>query len=261
MRFLPEPVQILSQEWDIMIAAASRVRPALIVLDTQARMTVGAEENSAKEMGLVVDRAEALRRATGACVLLVHHLSKAGGGQRGSGATYGAAQTELTVSREEGKGRRGDGVPPIIWLSQTKQKDSDELPPLRLTTVGVPGVSEPDEFGIHVPVPGSVVLVEAAAVETPESTARAVEVELRGGVQALAEIMRATFSEGVGGTKAEAKGLWVKSGRVAGTSFYRAWNQLIDMGMIGKVGGTFGSYRWIPIEERQEQNGQNGNEP
>lgn len=258
LRFLPEPVQIVSPEWDLMIAAAGRVRPALVVLDTQARMTVGVEENSAKDMGLVVDRAEALRRATGACVLLVHHLSKAGGSQRGSGATYGAAQTELTVTREEPQGsRRGSGARPVIWVNQTKQKDDDELSPLKLTTVGVPGAVETDEYGLSVPAKGSVVLVLADTVETPESAVLAEEGVMTQAMLDLVGIMRSTFAEGVGGTKAEAKGLWAKTSRHPAT-FYRAWGKLIDAGMIGKVVGTFGSYRWIPIEERVEQTGQIG---
>ena len=65
----------------------------LVVVDTLARSSLGAEENSAKDMGLVVEAAESIRRASRAAVLLVHHTARNGENPRGSSAIDGAAYT------------------------------------------------------------------------------------------------------------------------------------------------------------------------
>ncbi|MET9465834.1 AAA family ATPase [Streptomyces sp. NPDC006544] len=119
--FLPRPVQAMSPEWDTLIEAMRRLEPALIVVDTQARVSVGVEENSAKELGLVVDRLEQLRAATAACVLLVHHTGHVGEHGRGSSSAKGALQSELHVSK------KGDNASNIIVTIKTgKQKDDEE---------------------------------------------------------------------------------------------------------------------------------------
>lgn len=100
IKFLPRPVQAGdAYDWDTMVAAAARVRPALIILDTQSRITVGIKESDNTEMGLFVEAAERLRRASGACVLLVHHVNKGdeSGEGRGAGVVKGALTTEMSV--------------------------------------------------------------------------------------------------------------------------------------------------------------------
>lgn len=75
---------------------------ALIVVDTLARAAVGADENSATEMGVVIDHAIAIGRATGAAVLLVHHSGKDGSkGARGSSAIKAALEAEIEVVRAD----------------------------------------------------------------------------------------------------------------------------------------------------------------
>lgn len=64
--------------------------PDLIILDTLARVTPGADENSAKEMGEAVAMIDWLRQRTSASVLLVHHTGKSGKSERGSSALRGA---------------------------------------------------------------------------------------------------------------------------------------------------------------------------
>ena len=56
------------------LAAAERYD--LVVIDTLARCMVGADENSAKDVGVVVDTLERLREACGGTVLAVHHTGK-----------------------------------------------------------------------------------------------------------------------------------------------------------------------------------------
>lgn len=159
VKFLPRPVQSRSAEWDVLIAACERLQPTFIVVDTQARVTVGVEENSATEMGVFVDKVEKLRAASGACVLLVHHAGYNGGHGRGSTSVKGAMQTELSVSRK-GKGARDT----IVTLSTGKQKDDEELADVQFKLRIVELAGEADEDGR----PVTSVVLEPAAPTGPE---------------------------------------------------------------------------------------------
>lgn len=123
MKLLPRPVQAKdAKAWATLVEACRRLQPGLIVIDTQARSTVGLEENSATEMGIYTEAVRAAREATGACVLTVHHTGRKGGDARGSSAIDGAQGSELKV---ESKGLTG-------VLITEKQKDLVEQPPVPL---------------------------------------------------------------------------------------------------------------------------------
>ncbi len=58
-------------------AASERIGGVgLVVLDTLARVMAGGEENSASDMGLVIDHVDELARSAGVHVMLVHHSGK-----------------------------------------------------------------------------------------------------------------------------------------------------------------------------------------
>lgn len=137
VKFLPRPIQAMDVEWLVLIEACRRLRPALIIGDTQARITVGVEENSATEMGRVVHRMEELRAQSGACVLLVHHKGLSGDHGRGSTAVKGAMQTELTVTKEGSR----------VMVATDKQKDTEELGKIGFTLTSVQLDGEADEEG------------------------------------------------------------------------------------------------------------------
>lgn len=141
VRFLPRPVQAMSPEWDVLIAALQEIGPVLVVVDTQARVTVGVEENSNKEMGQVVDRLDQLRTATGACVVVVHHTGHQGEHGRGASAVKGALQSELNVSR---KGDKLSNI--VLTVKSGKQKDEDQSDEFefRLKKVAIAGELKPD---------------------------------------------------------------------------------------------------------------------
>jgi hypothetical protein len=74
----------------------------LVVLDTLSRMIGSGDEDRARDMNVIVQRAEKIQRETGAHVLLVHHTGKdKDRGMRGSNALLGAADAALEVSRFE----------------------------------------------------------------------------------------------------------------------------------------------------------------
>lgn len=107
----------------------------LVVLDTYARMTLGIEENSAKETGPILEALDRIRQATkGGTVLVVHHTGKdASRGLRGSTAFLGAV--DLTISLE------GDGA--SIRAKVEKSNAGPEPMPewYRLETVPLPNLA------------------------------------------------------------------------------------------------------------------------
>ena len=73
----------------------------LIVVDTLAQTTPGANENSGEDMGKALAHCRRLHQATGALILLVHHSGKdAARGARGWSGLKAAADVEIEVLRE-----------------------------------------------------------------------------------------------------------------------------------------------------------------
>ncbi|MFG2900942.1 AAA family ATPase [Streptomyces zaomyceticus] len=139
--FMPRPVQTRGPEWDTFIEAMRRLEPALIIIDTQARVSVGVEENSNTELGIVVERLDDLRRATEACVLVIHHTGHIGEHGRGASAAKGALQSEFHVSK---KGDNASNI--IVTMKVGKQKDDEEGSDLQfgLKVVTLDGEQKPD---------------------------------------------------------------------------------------------------------------------
>ncbi len=70
----------------------------VIVVDTLAQATPGANENSGQDMGMVIERCKRLAKGTNALVLLVHHSGKdPNRGPRGWSGFKGALDTEIEV--------------------------------------------------------------------------------------------------------------------------------------------------------------------
>jgi hypothetical protein len=110
--------------------------PSLVTLDTLARCAVGAEENSAKDMGRLVDALDQLRDATDGHIKVVHHSGKdITKGMRGSNALLGAVDTVLEVT----------GDPRTIQVKVTDQKEGPKAAAwwCRLEPVGESAVIVP----------------------------------------------------------------------------------------------------------------------
>jgi len=104
-------------------------KPSLIVIDTLSRAIAGSEENSAKEMSVVVEVCGVLQKRYGAAILLGHHSTKSGGTARGSSAIEGAANAMIYVN----KNKNNTGV-----ISCEKQKNQGQFEDIKfkLVTVG-----------------------------------------------------------------------------------------------------------------------------
>jgi hypothetical protein len=95
-------------------------KPDLIIADTLAQMTPGANENSGEDMGLALRNLRTLRNVSGATVMAVHHAGKdASKGARGWSGMRAAVDAELEVVKHENGSRE---------LRVTKMKDGDDSP-------------------------------------------------------------------------------------------------------------------------------------
>ncbi|ANY24401.1 AAA family ATPase [Gordonia terrae] len=105
---------------DALVEKMATIRPSVIVVDTQARYTVGLEENSATDQGKFVDYLDDLAEASGSCILVVRHAARGTSHARGSTALEGAVETEIHVDRDK---RKADTLGTITL---TKQKNGPD---------------------------------------------------------------------------------------------------------------------------------------
>lgn len=169
----------------------------LVIFDTWARCTVGAEENSAKDVGQIVAAIDRLREETGTTVLVPHHAGKdASRGARGSSALKAAADTEIEM---------GDPY----TLKITKQKDGPDglvIPIKRLSVaescVLVPGAVTFDDEGM-------------AALKT---------------FDVLKEMSGTDDEQGI------ASGQWQRAVGVAERTFYNHRKRLLERGFVENIG-------------------------
>jgi hypothetical protein len=207
--WLPRAVNLADKlETAAFAEVAHRLTPDLIVLDTLARCTLGAEENSARDMGMVVESLDHIRRTTAACVLTIHHTGKeAASGARGSSAVRAAMDTELEINADP------------LELRVTKQKDAPEPPRLQFTPIPVEPslvleptsiIAQGDEIGAN----DALVLAALQDVQVP------------GGVPS---------------------GTWEKAASVAPRTFYRARARLVAKGLV-LTEGSEARPRYTPAE-------------
>jgi phage/plasmid primase-like uncharacterized protein/KaiC/GvpD/RAD55 family RecA-like ATPase len=111
LAMVPVPMNFYSGDQDahdvielvraIEVAKGKPVR--LIIGDTLARMSAGANENSGEDMGPVMARFDQVATATGAAMMIIHHNGKdAAKGARGWSGIRAHIDTEIEVSEKEG---------------------------------------------------------------------------------------------------------------------------------------------------------------
>ena len=106
-------------------AAAQSAMPCrLVIVDTLARAMAGGDENRGQDMGAAVKTMDAIRAATGAHVLLVHHCGKNEAlGARGHSSLRAAVDTEIEISRPE-----GESVSTVRATKQREMPMGDAMP-------------------------------------------------------------------------------------------------------------------------------------
>lgn len=76
----------------------------MIICDTLARITAGANENSGEDMGPIIETLDAIARKTNTALIIIHHSGKdQTRGSRGWSGIYGAIDAEVEVKEENGK--------------------------------------------------------------------------------------------------------------------------------------------------------------
>jgi len=150
VKFIADAVQLADAnhvDVQAMRTVIDALNPGVIFVDTQARATVGVEENSSRDMGKFVDALERLREPTGVLFVTVHHEPRNGENPRGSVALEGAA-TSILRSVKDGEN---------VQVECLKQKDVEEPDKIMLTLYqvgqsavlmdGVPGASQ--QLGVN----------------------------------------------------------------------------------------------------------------
>jgi hypothetical protein len=180
---------------------------SFIILDTLARCMVGADENSAKDCGIVVDAMTRLLASTPhgrGVVLGVHHAGKDGKTLRGSSAFESGVDTVYFTARDE----------EWLTLAREKRKDGPEndlhllkLDPIAGSGSGVIGVSHGSSHG----------------GETGSRTAT------------LRLIVSQHFVS-TGATAVQLRQLAVDDGNMSRASFYRALSDLVESGWLINTG-------------------------
>jgi hypothetical protein len=233
--FLPRPVQAADRRaWSTLVKACAKFGPSLVIIDTQARVTVGFDENDNSSMGEFIEQVDKIKRATGACVVPVHHIGRSGTDARGASALDGAQDAELRVSRLS---------PLRIEIINDKQKDQDDSEVISLALRKSESLIESERVD---PETGrdlsSLVVVDMnAALAVPE--AQDWVDNLTGNRGEIKGYVREHFPF-IGGTKAEIKAI-VRERRamksrpgMTDSSFRTAWSYLVRDGDLVQVEGS-----------------------
>jgi hypothetical protein len=192
-------------------------RFALVIFDTLAQCTAGADENATKDMAPAINCARAIGGDLGAAVLLVHHSTKKKGAvARGSSALVGAMDIVLLAAPADGG----------VRLSTEKQKDAeparDQWFELRQVDLGTDLRGRP---------------VNSCVIAALDEARPAAQSESAGHQRILAALR--AEPEGLSATKLKAlTGL-------AESTFHRALSELRNAGQIVKIGNARAPWRLI----------------
>lgn len=105
VRFIIEPFRISDpSNVDALAVEVKRVGGAdLVIIDTLNCAAPEADENSSRDMGLIIAGAKRLQEAIGGLVLLIHHVGKdSSRGLRGHSSLLAALDATLLVTRHDG---------------------------------------------------------------------------------------------------------------------------------------------------------------
>ena len=122
---------------------ADEHRTGLVIIDTLHRCTPGMEENSARDIGRLIESLDQIRNATNGHVHGEHHTGKdRTRGMRGSSALLGAVDTAIELA----------GDTHALRITVTEQKDSPTPVPwwAHLVSAGDSAVLVPMEHGIGI---------------------------------------------------------------------------------------------------------------
>jgi len=104
--------------------------PDVLVIDTLSAATVGAEENSAKDMNVVMDAVKQIQAAWDCSVILLHHDGKHTGQERGSTVLRASMDLVLAVSENS------DAEPRSVRIDKCKDGPGGDVFAFQLAELG-----------------------------------------------------------------------------------------------------------------------------
>lgn len=111
-------INIFIKEWKSRQLSKDSELLDVLIIDTLHAATVGADENSAKDMGKVLQACRTAIKELGCTVILVHHTNKTGSAERGSGSLRGGMDFMIEIEKLENR--------PDAIMSCSKLKDDEE---------------------------------------------------------------------------------------------------------------------------------------
>lgn len=165
LRFLLDPFKITDPQ-DVADLAAICPPGVVIIIDTLNRAAPGADENSSRDMGVIIEGAKNLQRLTAGLVILVAHTGKnAEKGLRGHSSLFAALDAAILVERT-GETR--------TWrIDKAKEGEDGATHGFKLESVVV-GV---DEFGEN--ITSAVVVADHFSPAADKPLARSAQLALR----------------------------------------------------------------------------------
>jgi hypothetical protein len=180
--------------------------PKLVVIDTLAWAMVGGDENSVKDVMLVMDSARRIRDEFGATVLIIHHTGKNGDAERGSSSLRAGSDTMLKLTAD---GER-------MTLEVDKQKDGP-IPEARHFVRREMLIGNEDDMGT------SCVIEPASATTVGKLTDSA---------RKVLAALRDSFTAEEGATSTQ----WEKVSSLPERTFQNARKALVEGGYVRKDG-------------------------
>lgn len=128
-----------------LIAQVEPVRPGLIIVDTFSVLARVSNENDNAEVAAVMFNVNAIAQATGATVMLVHHVTKTTGSVRGASAFVGNADTVVVAGVDVRDGAASDGFMLSTEARHGGKQRDGEAKTLRGFKITWPGVLDRDD--------------------------------------------------------------------------------------------------------------------
>jgi hypothetical protein len=124
------------------------IKPRLIIIDTLSKCLAGGDENSAKDMGVVMEALGRIRDEFDTSVLLLHHVGKdSGRGARGHSILHAGVDARLIIVAND----TTDGISGL--LKAEHQKDAETAKPIawQLVSTGDLAHVEWIDFAVEMP--------------------------------------------------------------------------------------------------------------
>lgn len=242
------------------LTLAKHLNAKLVIFDTLHRCTAGLDENSNTDMSRLNVMSDALREATGATTVYVHHTGHTGTRARGASGIQDDADfiwlSKLTTDNES----RDPKLPRV--LEQRKTKDSPELEEFYVKLDLVDGTDSgtlalADEKGQIMEGVAGIEPFENAGYE-PGITAVIEVNHITSAIAIIKQVYLDAFSHGDGGTKAEIRVIAMSGKRDHYVKnldvFQAAWGRMTggDEPMLVRVTGSQ-KYRYLHEHERTQR--------